>query len=120
MFGQKVDFRITATPVTVRSEDAVAVGIILNELVTNALKHAFPQGQSGLIKVYLTREEEKVVLCVADDGVGVEENAFGGEHSLGFLVIKSMVSSINGDLQCRSSRAEATKPGTEWRLSFIA
>jgi two-component sensor histidine kinase len=120
MFGGKVDFRIAAIPVTVSSEDAVAVGIILNELVTNALKHAFPCGQSGVIRVSLTREAESLVLCVADDGVGVDEDALGGEHSLGFLVIKSMVSSLNGDLRCRSSNAGAALPGTEWRLSFIA
>ena len=120
MVGHGVSLRIDAIPVTINSHDAVAVGIILNELVTNALKHAFPQDRQGLIRVSLTREGGRAVLSVADDGVGLGEAVVAGDQSLGFLVVKSMVASIRGDLRCRPSDESAALPGTEWRLTFDA
>jgi two-component sensor histidine kinase len=118
--GHRVSLRIDVTPVTINSHDAVAVGIVLNELVTNALKHAFSQDQDGLIRVTLTREGGKVILSVADDGIGIDAEAASGDHSLGFLVVRSMVASVRGDLSCQRLDKDAALPGTEWRLSFEA
>jgi two-component sensor histidine kinase len=80
---------------------AVPCGIILNELVTNALIHAFPGDRSGTISFKLRREDDgTIVIEVRDDGVGVPEPFDGGERnsSLGL----SLVSSI-GKFQLRGS-----------------
>ena len=51
-------------------EKALPVGLILNELVTNAIKYAFPQNRSGNIQVRLFRSPGELCVAVADDGVG--------------------------------------------------
>jgi len=56
-------------PVQLKTTQAVALGLIVNELVTNALKHAFPDGRAGTVSVTLSRRSA-VTLTVEDDGVG--------------------------------------------------
>ena len=62
-------------------EKAVPLGLIVNELVTNAAKHAFPDGRSGTIKVTFSREDQFYILSVQDDGVGLPEAVRQGTGS---------------------------------------
>lgn len=64
----------TAEPHALDSERAVHLGLAMNELVTNALKYAFPDDSSGTVRVRFAREGESFVLSVADDGVGMAED----------------------------------------------
>ena len=61
--------KVDAAEIYLPAEQAVPIGLIVNELVTNALKHAFPDERPGAIEVLLTRESE-LTLLVRDDGVG--------------------------------------------------
>ena len=66
-----VAVRVDAEPITVGPEKATPIGLIVNELVTNAFKYAFPDGRGGAIDVALRRlERDEVELTVRDDGVG--------------------------------------------------
>jgi two-component sensor histidine kinase len=54
---------------------AVPCGLVVNELISNALKHAFPRGQSGQVSVNLRKESgDQVVLSVSDNGVGIPDD----------------------------------------------
>lgn len=64
-----VAIKADADELYIHSEQAVPIAIIVNELVTNSLKYAFPQGRAGLVQVTL-RADEEVVLSVTDNGVG--------------------------------------------------
>lgn len=57
-------------PMRLDVDTAIPLGLILNELITNALKYAFPEGRSGVITLKLFETENQLVLQVADDGVG--------------------------------------------------
>jgi two-component sensor histidine kinase len=74
------DVRITLDlcPLSIPASMAAPFALVLNELLTNALRHAFP-GQGGVIAVSLARTDEGSVLTVADDGCGMGEakQAFG-------------------------------------------
>jgi len=54
------------------SRSASAFGLILNELVTNAYKHGFPENREGTIHVSLRRKENSAILTVEDNGVGFD------------------------------------------------
>ena len=60
---------VNAEPVVLPPDKALPVGLILNELVTNALKYAFPDGP-GLVQVQFGKQGNTLCLSVADDGVG--------------------------------------------------
>ena len=88
--------------VEMKAKEASAFGLILNELVTNAFKHGFPQGREGRIEVSFKREGEKGVLTVQDDGVGFNEDETVRTGAFGFELIKALVFQLRATLQVRS------------------
>jgi two-component sensor histidine kinase len=94
-------------------DQAIPCGLILNELITNALKHAFPGARRGAVRVTLERENGRVVLGVGDDGVGIPpgvEPARAG--SLGMRLISVLVDQLDGKLEIERGN------GTAFRISF--
>lgn len=76
---------------------AIAVGTIANELVTNALKYAFPDGRSGRIDLSFRREGADCVLRVCDDGVGILSNHPQGT-GLGGKIMQQLAQQLRGSL----------------------
>jgi two-component sensor histidine kinase len=70
-----VQLRCTCEPATMSADRAAALGLVINELVTNAVKHAFPDGRSGTIEVIFARTLEGWRLTVKDDGVGMPKSS---------------------------------------------
>ncbi len=97
---------------------AIPCGLILNELVTNAVKHAFPDERSGFIAVRFTEDKGgNYVLEVADDGVGMpgEPDAEGAD-SLGMKLVHVLTQQIEGQLEFRNAgglSATVTFPKSE-------
>jgi two-component sensor histidine kinase len=82
-------------------DKAIPCGLILNELITNALKHAFPEGRGGSIQVTLRiAPSGEVTLLVADDGVGLHA-AFEvtSRKSLGMDLVSTLVEQLDGRLE---------------------
>ncbi len=92
---------------------AVPCGLILNELITNALIHAFPQGRTGEIFVSLKRgDDDDCLLSVADDGVGLRTDLVVEESpTLGLRLIRSLTRQVDGEFTLVRRPA-----GTEARL----
>ncbi|ODT66364.1 MAG: hypothetical protein ABS75_28315 [Pelagibacterium sp. SCN 63-23] len=85
-------------PIDVRSRDATTLGILVGELVTNALKHAFPDGRAGEIEVRLFRDDADVpTLSVRDDGVGLSANQSSAEGGLGSLIVRQLAGQFDGE-----------------------
>jgi PAS domain S-box-containing protein len=109
-----VGLRLEAEGVEFGLEQAVPVGLILNELVSNALKHAFPTGGPGNIAVTLERlPSHRLLLRVADTGVGCPpeaERAGGG--TLGLELVRRLVGQLGGSLELGPG------PGTAWSVVF--
>ncbi|MFP4490544.1 MAG: sensor histidine kinase [Spirochaetaceae bacterium] len=102
--------------VSVHIDSAVPVSLIINELVTNAFKYAFPDGRGGTITVSISENPENmIVLSVRDNGVGLPED-FDIEtgNSLGMRLIQGLTQQIDGTLQFSKEKGTAffiTFPG---------
>jgi two-component sensor histidine kinase len=82
-------------------DKAVPCGLILNELINNSLKHAFPGGRHGKVEVELRRvTESEVRLSVADDGVGLPfDFDVRTSKSLGMQLVSALVEQLDGKLE---------------------
>lgn len=93
---------------------AVPIGLILNEAVTNALKHAFPDERSGNIAIIFTRAENLYELSVADDGIGLSSAPSPLKGKLGHQLIELLAAQLGG----KASVARADASGTVVRVTF--
>ncbi len=94
--GLPVHFESAIEALVCDLDTAMPLGLIANELVTNSLKHAFPDGRSGTIRIRLFREGDDVVFEVSDDGVGSDtgERAKG----LGKRLIEALAQQVQAQL----------------------
>jgi two-component sensor histidine kinase len=94
--------------------EAIPCGLIINELVSNALKHAFPKGRTGEITIQLRRTgTTQVTLIVSDNGIGFPEHVdFRKSPSLGLTLINSLVEQLGGTIKLDRSR------GTAFTITF--
>ena len=90
---------INVEDVLLNIDIAVPCGLIINELVSNSLKHAFVQGQKGKISIKFHPDGEKYVLIVADDGIGFSENIdFENTKTLGLQLVNTLVKQLAGSI----------------------
>ena len=87
-----IAIKADADELFIHSEQAVPIAIVVNELVTNSLKYAFPEGHAGLIQVTL-RASEEVVLSVTDNGVGMSA---GAPEGVGARIVSLLVQQLGG------------------------
>lgn len=107
---------VSATEVAAKTDKAVSIGMIATELVTNALKYAYPDG-NGEVRVLLTREaDDAVTLAVEDDGIGWSGEGVSQGTGLGAKIIKAMAKGLGGEVIYRS-RAKGTR--AELRLAGV-
>jgi PAS domain S-box-containing protein len=97
--GGRVRLHTELVPVELVLDQAIPCGLILNELVSNALKHAFPGGRTGTVRIVLEERNGLVHLLVADDGVGVQE-PFDDRRDgqLGFELIHALTGQLGGSI----------------------
>jgi two-component sensor histidine kinase/CHASE3 domain sensor protein len=93
--GPGVRFETDVAPVVIKARDATTIGIIVGELVVNALKHAF-NGQPGTIWTRLRSESEGVTLIVEDDGRGIPSETPHAE-GLGATIIQQLAGQFGGE-----------------------
>lgn len=91
-----------AQPVAI--DQAVTCGLLVSELMTNTIKHAFPAGRGGEVKIGLAAAEDGAVrLTVSDDGVGLPADLAARQaNSLGLLLVNDLARQLGGSLQTAS------------------
>lgn len=111
--GHRVSLSLDIDPVDIEPDRAVALGVLVTELVINARKHAYPNG-SGPIRIGLrARNGCQVRLSVEDDGVGQDARAAQNGAGLGKIIINAMGSKLGGAVEYDPSHK-----GTRAVLSF--
>jgi two-component sensor histidine kinase len=108
-----VTFRLDIQPAPLLLDLAIPCGMIINELVANALEHAFPEDRSGEIRIAFGRDDGVYCITVADNGVGMREGlAVGGATSIGLKVVQALTRQIHGRLD------HANREGTIFTIHF--
>lgn len=100
--------RVFCAPLQVPSSTAVQIGLIVNELVTNSLKYAYPGERGGIVTVRVERDAQRMVVTVADDGVGCPGDAKAG---LGTKLVRLLAKQLGG-----SVTSEPTEAGCRTRV----
>ena len=96
--GRPISFETHVDPMVIQARDATTLGIIVGELVINALKHAFADNAAGRIRVELTRDAEGVAtLIVEDDGRGMPASPQEQETGLGAMIIRQLALQFGGE-----------------------
>ena len=95
-----VSLSIDADTVSLDMNKVIPCGLILNELLTNAMKHAFPEDRGGTIRVTLKHNgPDRVRLTVSDNGVGMRAGATRGTASVGLQLVSTLSEQLDGQMQ---------------------
>jgi len=99
--ADRISLKLFLEDVRLNVDMAVPFGLILNELISNALKHAFPQGRRGIIEVWLKASDcDHLYLAVKDDGVGISpEVDIWNSQSLGMKLVRSLAQQIGAEIE---------------------
>lgn len=89
---------VTAEPIEIDPDRAVAIGIIVNELVMNAVKYAYPDG-SGPIHVDLRGQGDELMLSIADDGVGLNVKTDPRSTGMGQRIVTAMATKLDASVE---------------------
>ncbi len=97
-------------------DSAIPCGLLINELVSNSLKHGFPDGRRGTISIFLgyqNEQQDTLLLKVEDNGVGLPEDFNPNQtSSLGVSLISSLTKQLRGTLQFQNN------PGASFEITF--
>lgn len=84
---------------------AVPLGLIVNELVSNSLKHAFPKGEEGDVTVRFHKDGDNYTFQVADTGKGFPDDLdFEKTNSLGMRLVNTLTHQVNGEIELNTTR----------------
>lgn len=114
--GNRVSMRVESSAALIDLDHAVPFGLVVNELMTNAMKHAFPGERIGVIRIGISLEEsERMRFEFSDDGVGLPEGVDPTTaQSLGFRLMASLVQQLDG--RCTLDRSRGTKFSIDFPL----
>lgn len=111
---ERIKLELEVDELTLAVDTVIPVGLITNELVSNALKHAFPEGRKGLLSVRVKEVGQQLVLEVSDNGIGIiDEEIIKDSNTFGYRIINAFKEKLEADLKIDHEH------GTRIRL-FIA
>lgn len=112
--GSRIDLDISTEPITLNMKTAVPCGLILNELITNALKYAFPDGRSGTMTIRCIQNPDgRFEMTVTDNGIGIpEEIDLINPPTMGLQLVSMLAEQLEGSVEL------TRKPGTLFRITF--
>lgn len=119
----RITVNMTGNEVLLDVNKAVPCGLIINELVSNSLNHAFPEGKKGELKISMCKVEgpsladgqmrSKMELIISDNGVGLPEDMdFKSTKTLGLELINTLVQQLNGTIELNRTK------GAEFKIVF--
>ena len=113
--GHRIRFELAIDPLEMDVSQAVPLGLILNEAITNSIKYAFPNGRSGVIGISLsTTTPNYCLLSISDDGIGIPPHFVNRRPgSLGMSLMAGLTEDLDGKFSIENNN------GTTIRISFM-
>lgn len=108
--GERIDLIVDTDELALDTSRAINLALIASEALTNAMKHAFPNGRQGNIRVDCHAEGDDAILTIADDGAGFAVTV--REGALGLRLIRTMAKAVGGEAEIDGSN------GTKIRVRF--
>lgn len=113
-----VQLRLDLAPVLLEMQQAIPCGLLVNELLTNAFKYAFPPESSAdqphWVKVGLSQQDGHIVLQVADSGIGLPARIDPEtQNTLGLQLVRGLIQQLKADYTLTRG------PGTDWQIRFV-
>ena len=114
----RIDTKAITTEINIKDieldlESAVPCGLIINELLTNAFKHAFPDNRSGVLSINFKKTDDTYKLVIKDNGVGLPEGFdYMRTNTVGLQIVNVLTKQLRGTLQIKSDG------GTEATIMF--
>lgn len=116
--SDQVRVNLKMTDLNLSLDAAIPCGLIINELVSNAFKHAFPGDRFGTIDIYLESSSsdpisQQGIITVSDNGVGIPTDLnWEDSGSLGLVIVHSLVTQLRGVIECERTA------GTRFKITF--
>lgn len=112
----KMQLKLNCEKTILNLDTSIPLGLIINELITNSIKHAFPASSKGIISINLRTQNKTVFLTVEDNGVGIGPNISTEKSgTLGLQLVYTLVDQIDGKIAFE----KATPQGTRVNISFL-
>ncbi len=96
---RRVRLDFTMNKIMVDINTAVPLGLLMNELISNTLKHAFPNGREGAISISGGYEDDRIMLVIRDNGIGIPSDFdWKNTTSLGMRLVTSLIDQVDGTI----------------------
>jgi len=110
-----IKLHIESSNVSLPIDNAIPCGMVINELISNSLKHAFPKNRTGTIYISLSRiDADNIEIIVNDDGIGMNNSIdLNNPGTIGLRIVKMLVEhQLDGDLELNREK------GTQFKILF--
>jgi len=113
LYDDLIELNFIIDEVQLNLDDSIPCGLIVNELVSNALKYAFKEFEEGIITIQLFVKNENVHLIVKDNGIGLPKDIdFRDTETLGLQLVTSLIEQLEGTIELNTNK------GTEYTIIF--
>jgi two-component sensor histidine kinase len=111
-----IEVALEVDGIVLNVDSAIPLGLLMNELVSNAIKHGFPKGRTGTLRITLVRLPQHLIsLTVADDGVGLPPHIdWRSATTMGMTLIAGLTQQLGGSIDV------VTTQGTTFTITFPA
>lgn len=98
IYSSEIEYVSKVEDITLNAKQAGSLGLIINELINNTVKYAFPDGDYGKVEIRIGRLDDKIEVEYRDSGVGIPDSVdFDNPSSLGLTVVQNLTKQIDGN-----------------------
>ncbi|MBL7920837.1 MAG: PAS domain S-box protein [Bacteroidia bacterium] len=108
--SEKVELILNLEKINLNLDVSIPAGLIINELITNAIKHAFPDTKKGKVCLNLKSENNNICLEVTDNGVGIPPGVdYNNTNTLGLQLVNTLIDQLDGEIKFKSEKDKGTE-----------